>query len=151
MEEKQRELEEEKIVTAEQSVTTHGHTHSTHTHTHGTHMAHTHTHGTRTHTLIRDFKVFPFTLCRLKTQEETAKQLESEKREISDVAQDLKANLEVHNIHTLATVQLILVVCVHSMYQKRSRNCVYMYVPMFPATVCPFVHQLNCTVVDTHY
>ena len=91
MEEKQRELEEEKIVTAEQSVTTHGHTHSTHTHTHGA----------RTHTLIRDFKVFSFTLCRLKTQEETAKQLESEKREISDVAQDLKANLEVHNIRTL--------------------------------------------------
>ena len=36
-----------------------------------------------------------FVLCRLRTQEETAKQLESEKQKISDAAQDLQANLKV--------------------------------------------------------
>ena len=38
--------------------------------------------------------------CRLRTQEETAKQLESEKREISDAAQNLQANLEVRILYT---------------------------------------------------
>ena len=34
-------------------------------------------------------------VCRLRSQEEAAKLLESEKRKISDAAQDLQANLEV--------------------------------------------------------
>lgn len=56
---------------------------------------------------------------RLRSQEETAKKLESEKREISDTAQSLQANLEViigafPLITFVLTSNIYLLLCVAS-------------------------------------